>query len=206
MNRPKHLLLPSVAIIAITAAWSLAQTPKPLLSDAEYYPLAVGNTWIYRVKTLEPKPSSSTIKWRVGKVRESAKGKVYAVRPTPIEYDDDLMSLLVSPSGITEIRDDVPLLRFPLKAGAKWSSPNLGDNSTEEFGVISVNRPCHGGRFSFSDCLAIEESDTKTDLRVITMYARHVGPVSFHYFRVRAGKKILVQTLELTSYRLASGK
>ena len=193
-------------MIAIAAGWSLAQTSKPPSTDVEYYPLAVGNTWIYRVQPLEPTASSSTIKWRVGRVWESAKGRVYAVWPTPMEYDDEQLSLIVSPTGIEDIVDHYPLMKFPLKAGAKWSNPIKGTSFTEEFHVISVNRPCRASRFRFSDCLEIEETDTKNDTPQITTYARHVGPVSFHYFRVQGGKKILVQTLELISYHLMSGR
>src|SRR5215469_4299487 len=93
-------LLCVVLAIALTAA-GIAQKPgPPAPAEKSYYPLAVGNWWLYTVK--EPfKKRTSTVKWEViRKEEEDTFGsRAYQLSSTPAQ-DDTPLYLAARENGI----------------------------------------------------------------------------------------------------------
>ena len=189
-------LLLVVAVISAPPLFCTDQTAKP--TEARYYPLALGNIWKYRVHRVSPKTSDSVVQWRV-----THAGDTYQVWPKPMQSDDEAMELAVSPEGIKEISSNTFIIKFPIKAGERWSAGQLeGGNKSRTFRVLSANGPCSVDSLKISNCITIEDEDASaTGLRTVTTYGRDLGPVLYMYYRKTAGKELLVQTLTLTSHK-----
>jgi hypothetical protein len=167
--------------------------------DSEYYPLALHNSWKYRVNTLFPKKSQSYVTWKVTRINTSKNGPIYQVVPFPSSADDEFMELLVLPEGIKESSSGASIMKFPLRKGSVWSTENK-----RTFRIESLGNPCEINSHSYKDCLAIEDDDPNAPdgVRTVTIYVRHIGPVAYRYYREISGKATLYQTVELESYQL----
>jgi hypothetical protein len=176
-----------------------------------YYPLAVGNTWIYKVRVAGD-PKSGTVRWKVTQTLDEDGKRVYLVVPHPIQEDDDYLELSVGSGGVEEVRQGIFHLKFPVIVGQQWSkeyqSVLKNREVSRKFSVLSVGKPCRVGKFSFTDCVVVEDSDEELELKTVTTYARNVGPVAYEYFK-RAGAPTedkFFQSLELLSHDLKSSK
>ncbi|MGO9270160.1 MAG: hypothetical protein ACLQOO_07895 [Terriglobia bacterium] len=163
---------------------------------SEYYPLAEGNTWTYRVQT-GSKMKSSTVEWRVTSTEMFEEGPDYEVWPTPRDDDDDAMLLHESPDGIEETDDGVLILTSSVTTGERWTS---GTAPPRTFHVLSVGQPCGAGPVTSHDCVTVEEQDEAIHLRIITTYAKGIGPIRYEYFLQNVPGASPVETVELLSY------
>jgi hypothetical protein len=169
---------------------------------SEYYPLARGNRWIYRVQ-IEGRPVASRVEWRVTSEKRSQEADTYQVWPTPMQSDDEAMELRVSAVGIEEMASRVLILRSQLAKGDTWISGGAPWSSARKSRVLSVHEPCRVGSISSRDCVRLEDDEEKLHLRIVTTYARGIGPVRYEYFRGSPPGEVPVQIVELTSYHLS---
>jgi hypothetical protein len=62
--------------------------------------------------------------------------------------------------------------------------------------VLSAKQACSVDGRKISDCLTIEDEDpSATGLKTVTTYGRDIGPVLYLYYRKKAGRELLVQTV-----------
>jgi hypothetical protein len=176
-----------------------------------YYPLAVGNTWIYKQHVADDR-KSGTVRWEVTQTLEENGKRIYLVVPHPIQEDDDYLELSLGPGGVEEVRQGIFHLKFPVIAGQQWSkeyqSVLKNREVSRKFSVMSVGQPCKVGKLAFSDCVVIEDSDEELELKTVTTYARNVGPVSYEYFKCPSGSTVdkFFESLELLSHDLKPSK
>jgi hypothetical protein len=86
----------------------------------DYYPLAMGNSWTYRVSgNSETRPTV----WKVINVEPDASGPVFAVWLTPSNSDDEGMNLQFTSEGLHESNDDFFVLRFPITKPEQFPAP-----------------------------------------------------------------------------------
>lgn len=171
---------------------------------ASYYPLAVGNWWLYTVKDYSEKSVKTTsVKWHV----DSSNGRptptfiVSATPPTP--ENADLKLLDGGGRVISELTTQRTLFADgPLLKGASWSES--GEKIL--FEVLSAAKPCTAGTRTVTDCAVIRETNKKSGDVIITTYARGVGPVSFLRF-VGPGPdtKKLASKMTIRSWHVQSG-
>jgi hypothetical protein len=191
-------------LLLLTGGCAAGDAQEPNSSQgSEYYPLAKGNRWIYRVRTAG-RAGSSKVEWRVTSEKRSKEGEIYQVWPTPMESDEDAMVLRVTPAGIQETTDRVLILRSHPVSGDAWTSGEASWSAPRKFRVLSVHRPCRAGPVTSGDCVQVEDQDENLHLRTITTYARGVGPVRYEYFRGSPAGSAPTQTVELVSYELSS--
>jgi hypothetical protein len=76
-------LVPFLLLLAISETPALSQFAHPA-HDAEYFPLAKGNSWKYQVRNVSTS-RVSTVEWRVTAADKTKEGIVYQVlrRLTP---------------------------------------------------------------------------------------------------------------------------
>jgi hypothetical protein len=169
-----------------------------------YYPLAVGNTWSYRVLAGEHQ-KQTTVRWKMTQVENETEGKSFTVWESPSAGDEG-MQLVLSPSGLTNAVTGFYLIKFPANAGNEWKyeidSIRQGRKVVVSYRILSVGSPCRSGTFDFRDCLVVQETDEDINLRTTTYYAMDVGPIKHVYSELNPDgeKKGATQTLELTSY------
>jgi len=152
--------------------------------DKSYFPLAVGNWWLYMVRG-QSQNAVRTIRWRVAQ-RELLHGSpVFHLWQQPAQGDEPL-SLSRVEAGIVEAGTERFLLKNPLRTGARWSAKSRSlraPNKTYAFEVISCGKPCSAGGHSFDDCAIIREVDEANNIASLTTYARGVEPVKYLYFK-----------------------
>jgi len=139
---------------------------------------------------------------------KQADGRIFAVLPTPAQ-EDDSQQLLLTEQGLKDVPTGYYLIRWPIVADDQWHYEfEKGEPSKKfrvSFKVLFARTNCDVRKRHFTDCLAVEQIDEETDLRVVTTYARNVGPVKYVYYKLRdAGEGKPVQSVELVSYSLRS--
>ena len=189
-----HLLLFMIGSIT----WVFSQEAHPSTSS-EYYPLAKGNSWKYQVHTAT-NTNISTVVWRVTSVDKTKEGIIYQVWPAPSDSDDEAMMLWISSSGLEETTSGVLIPKSPIVAGERWTTAKSSHH--HKFHVLSVDQPCHEGSISSENCLTVEDEDDALRFRIITTYAKGIGPIRYEYYSKKAPEVRPIQTVELISYQL----
>jgi hypothetical protein len=151
-------------------------------SKESYFPLSVGNSWVYSVRG---RSQARTITWKVTQ-REVMKGNsVFHLWQTPAQ-DDEPLSLSEVETGIVEAGTERFLLKYPLRTGERWSAKSQSfraPGKSDAFEVTSAGKACSVGKHSFKDCTTVREIDEANNVASLTTYARGVGPVKYVYFK-----------------------
>lgn len=122
-----------------------------------------------------------------------------------MQSDDEGMELAVTQEGIKEIFSDTFIIRFPIRTGEAWAAGQpRGGHGHRTLRVLSVNEPCSAGNLKIQDCMTIEDEDpSPTGLKIVTTYARDLGPVRYMYYRKTSGEVRLIQSVTLTSHKFS---
>src|SRR5882724_12612609 len=114
-----------------------------------YYPLAVGNTWSYRVHSSE-KLKQAIVRWKMTQVENGTEGKSFTVWESPSAGDEG-MQLVLSGNGLVNATTGFYLIKFPANAGDEWKyeidSIRQGRKVDVSYKVLSVGSPCRSGKF-----------------------------------------------------------
>jgi len=198
----------TVGMLAIVlAVAATAQNPgAPVTGEKSYYPLAVGNWWLYTVK--EPfKQRTSTVKWEViRKEEEDTFGsRAYQLSSTPAQ-DDTPLYLAARENGIgyPGTGTDGILVKSPLHTGDRWKDQRSSEPARYE--VVSAGKACVVGGRRFGDCAIIREFTPRlgaSELVSLVTYARGVGPVEYVYYNEHDPKKI-ESTVTIRSWHVKS--
>jgi len=184
------------------------QTAQIHTSCEAYYPLSLGNNWTYEGIAVTAVPAGSGVTWRVDKVIQKGGRNVFWLWPKPTDGDEEHRRLMVSKSGVTEVDDsgvEYYVLKCPPQIGESWHVTPPDQSSTERaFKILSLSKTCRVREFRFRDCVKVEEDRGATNLRIVTTYGKHVGPVRIEYYAPAGqGKaKKLLQAVELKSYEI----
>ncbi len=175
-----------IAPLALLATVSLAGCPSPggplgksapIRPDAppsELFPLAAETSWSYDVLDQQTGARSLLVN-RV--LRREGPRAVLFDGDDPLAYEDRGDRIVRLPSGAT-------VLQAPLRAGATWDVPGGAAR------ITSVDATVQAVHQSFTPCVVVEETTAET--RVLTSYARDVGPVAVEVWaRGPAGEQLL---------------
>ena len=153
-----------------------------------YYPLAVGNSWTYRVRFL-------------GEERQQ---KVEIVREEDGYFRDNQGGRLAEDA--YGVRDEKRyLLRYPLEPGKTWSNV-VSVSSVEHYKILETGSRCQAPAGAFDGCLRVESRnrvDAKTVLVNTVTFAPEVGVVRIEVVAEVGQQRIPQTELSLVSYRLA---
>lgn len=165
---------------------AVPQEPQATGSVAEYYPLAVGNRWTYRVNGRDDKQVTVEI------TREE--GGYF--------HDSRSGQLAVDGYGLRDPKRY--LLRGPVREGHAWTNV-VSVSSTERYHIASAGVPCQTPAGSFEDCVLVEgrnRVDAKATLVNTMTFARGVGMVRVEVAVETNGQRVPQTWLELTSWQL----
>ncbi|HEY8209810.1 MAG TPA: hypothetical protein VIG99_20120 [Myxococcaceae bacterium] len=159
---------------------------KPL-EPAEYYPLAVGNSWTYSANMLgDHSESTVTI------VKQDFGWFV----------DDHKSRFKVDAYGL---RDEKRyLIRAPLEVGKAWTSV-VSVQSVEHAKIVDTDESVTVLAGVFDHCLTVETSNRQDDTKTLIMrmtFAPHVGIVRIQTTLDAEGKLTPQTSVELTAYRV----
>ncbi|RKH24623.1 hypothetical protein D7Y13_33715 [Corallococcus praedator] len=157
-------------------------------SIAEYYPLAVGNQWTYRLDKRDDKPVTvEIVKEQDGYFLDNQGGQ-----------------LTVDAYGLRDPKRY--LLRGPLEAGRGWNNV-VSVSSTERYQLVQVGFACQAPAGSFPNCVSVEgrnRVDAKTTLVNTMTFAAGVGLVRVDVATEQDGKRVPQTELELVSFKVGS--
>jgi len=174
--RVKTLLL--LAALGIACARAPVATPQPA-APGDYFPLAVGNEWVYRDESpaLPPERRGDARTVRIvdrtkdGYFRDNERGELRADRDC---LHDRARRLLCG----------------PIAPGTSWSSV-VSVSSTERYEIAAVGEAVATPAGRFENCVKVRAHNRAaptTDLVNEITYAPGVGPVRIETFVVVEGK------------------
>lgn len=183
-----------LVLVTLALGWGgCASTPaaveeKPRDSSrlGDYYPLAVGNRWSYRVNGRGDK----NVDVKILKEEEG------------FFHDSQGGQLMVDSFGIRDQKRY--LLRGPVEPGRSWSNV-VSVSSTERYEILQAGIPCEAPAGTFQDCVRVEARnrvDQETTLVNTFTFAPGVGLVRIQVDAERGGRRIPQTWLELTSYQV----
>jgi hypothetical protein len=186
-------------LAAVAAALALGcagapSRPAPEPSPAAYFPLAVGNQWIYADQSPALPPE-----------RRGATRTVTITGQTGDGYfkDSDGNELR---AGADCVRDrQRSLLCGPIAPGTRWSSV-LSVSSTERYEIAAVGERIETPAGKFDGCVRVRahnRASPGTDHVLEISYAPRVGPVRIETFAVVDGKVVPQVSAVLVSHKLA---
>jgi len=160
---------------------------RPSDSLADYYPLAVGNRWTYRVN---------------GRVDKTVDVEILKEEDGYF-HDNQGGQLAVDGFGVRDRKRY--LLRGPLSDGHSWTNV-VSVSSTERYRILQAGVPCEAPAGAFAHCVRVEARnrvDAETTLINALTFAAGVGLVRIEVSAEKANGERLPQTwLELTSFKL----
>lgn len=182
-----------VVLLVVGCAHSqAASSKKPGTSKvAEYYPLAVGNTWSYQVQLLGAPPEKHDIS-----ITKEEKGRF---------TDSTGNVLLIDSYGI---RDEKRyLLRTPLEVGTKWNNV-VSVSSYEQYTIVEAGQDCEAPAGRFQNCIVVESRNKGDGERVLVnalTFAPKVGLIRVATTLEHDGKRIPQAKLELLGFQVGQG-
>jgi hypothetical protein len=189
----------SLVTIALAAALACARAPtapSPQAREgagpapADYFPLAIGNTWTYLDRS-QQQPGEAR---RVVRIIERDRDGYFV---------DDQRGALRADSDCLHDRSRRLLCR-PLAVGASWSSV-VGPSSTERYEIAGVNETVAVPAGTFQGCVRVRSRLRGGGVEQVAelTYARGVGLVRLETFAVVSGVARPQVRGELESYRLS---
>jgi hypothetical protein len=184
---------PVLLAAALASACAHAPAAPRATAPADYFPLAVGNEWVYRDESpaLPPARQGETRTVRIvdrtrdGYYRDSERGELRA--------DGECL------------RDrSRRLLCAPIAAGTAWASV-VSVSSTERYEIAAVGEAVATPAGRFENCVKVRAHNraaATTDLVNEITYAPGVGPVRIETFAVVEGKVTPQFRALLQSYRV----
>jgi hypothetical protein len=181
-------------VLALALACAHRAPAPPAGEAASYFPLAVGNEWIYADESPALRPGAAGTERTVrilertqdGYFRDSERGELRADGGC---VHDRLRRLLCG----------------PIAAGTRWSSV-VSVSSTERFEITSVGEEVATPAGRFDGCVRVRahnRANATTDYVIETTYAPGVGPVKLETFAVVNGEVQAQVRAVLRAYRIA---
>jgi hypothetical protein len=168
-----------------------AGSSGPRTGAAEYYPLAVGNRWVYETTLLGEKGERT--------IEIVGQKNGYFVDSEGGELKADALGVL-DPKRY--------LLRDPLEVGQAWKNV-VSVSSAERYKITAVGVPCETPAGKFSDCVQVESTNrvnAKVTLVKRDTFAHGVGLVRIQTAMQAEGREIPQAEFVLKSFQLAGAK
>lgn len=189
----RSLIIVLACFLVLAACRKRVENPDEIrkgdTSAAEYYPLAVGNSWTYQARYL-------------GEERQITVA-ITGNESGYFQFNDPNTRLTTDAWGV---RDEKRyLLRDPVTVGEDWSTI-VSVSSMERYRIIEAGQSCSVPAGTFQDCVRVEgknRADKKVTLVNEMTFAKGVGVVRIKTLIETAdGQKIPQTQMELTKYEL----
>lgn len=174
-----RFLLP-VCLAAIACSTSNGVTSN------EYFPLELGNAWVYEI-ALAGQPPEYVLQTLVSGVLDETGGQVFVVSEVdgslePGDRRDQPATYQLRDGGIFCLESEAYLLPSSVANGQTWPA-----GSSEEKGssrIVSTNASVKALGQRFEGCLIVERNEPQEDRRIEFTFAPGVGLVRSRFFRL----------------------
>lgn len=183
-------LVPLLAL-ALACARAPAPTPPPV-APPEYFPLAVGNEWVYVDESPALPPERRGAERRVRILERTADGYFRDSDRGELRADGECVH--------DRLRR---LLCGPVAVGTRWASV-VSASSTERYEIAGVGETIQTPAGRFDGCVRVRAHNRAGEMDHVLeiSYAPGVGPVRIETFAVVDGKATPQVRAVLRSYRL----
>lgn len=184
MNRV--FLACALLLVACTTASKATAPTRAQATAADFYPLAIGNTWSYEVKLL-----GETRQIEVSTLRKNAEGFV---------EDSTGAQFMADTYGVRDQKRY--LLRNPIAAGTKWTNV-VSVSSVENYEITGAGQPCEAPAGKWDGCVVVESRNRVEEGTVLVnemTFAPGVGIVTLTTVLESNGKRIPQSTLALLKF------
>ncbi|MBR9860281.1 hypothetical protein GYB22_05950 [bacterium] len=172
--------------------------------SSKYYPLEIGNTWIYNMDSIDITGNgvkSDTFNYRVkhqivDTFRDNENRRAYRVELSFMPQDDSVWYFsrnyqVVRTEG-SIIRTDFDLseiiLTFPVREEKLWDGNLLNNNMKSDFFYLNVHQPATYGNISSDSTLEVHQEERVNLIENFTgleVYAANVGLVYREKYRLK---------------------
>jgi hypothetical protein len=163
-----------MAVLCILTTGQLVQADDSLLS--QYFPLAIGNRWIYEVRDRADSALPAEEYWEV--IREEQGAYVLRIRHSDLTTGGFEESFIPTNEGIkrfareTKDKEHPPFfLKGPLRVGKTW------EDEDGEYEITALDKTITVPAGTFSPCLEVTNLRKGGKATVVTLYAPGVGVV-----------------------------
>jgi hypothetical protein len=153
------ILLHRIAIVVTLLVLNACDSPTssvrsdiPLEGVAAYFPVSVGNTWVYATTDQEGQPAgfdTATV--------TSVESNLATIRrwgfEIPYRVTEDAVTLIGAYSGMPDTSGDLPLIRTPISVGAAWKS------FTQDLRIIAVDTSVATEAGIFADVIVVQAQE-----------------------------------------------
>jgi hypothetical protein len=192
MNR-LALLAFAAGLAACATTAPVPEPAAPVRSPCDYYPLAVGNRWVYDVYQGAP---------GAGAPHEELPVTVTGTRDGFFLVDPNAQWVCTADGLRDEKRS---LLRAPIEQGHKWSAVT-GVGSTEHIEITGVGQEVVVPAGTFSETVTVQATqriDASKSIALEMTFARHIGPIRLQTKLIDGGREIPQITTQLRSFEPA---
>ncbi|MGZ5958369.1 MAG: hypothetical protein ACXWLI_08145 [Myxococcaceae bacterium] len=186
-----------VLLLFALAAGGCAQAPKAASragAPADWFPLAVGNEWVYADRSPQLSPKDQAARQRTVRILSRDADGYY--------LDNEKGALRADPDCIHDrLRR---LLCAPFEPGHAWSSV-VSVGSTERYEIVAVGERVQTPAGAFDGCLRVRahtRAGSEAEAVLEITYAPRVGPVRIETFAVVKNVVTPQVRAELKSYRV----
>lgn len=160
--------------------------PVPATTVRDFYPLAPGAVWSYRVRV----PGDD------GGVFTTTRVEAVSGALVDLASEGRRFRYRVEDRAILKTEAGYPLLQAPLVRDASWPIPGAGSVT-----VADVGRVVETAAGRFADCIVVREEVQDLGIRLETTYAPGVGPVLIEVWM----SGVPAKRAELQSYTFPGG-
>lgn len=189
-----RMVLPLAALVAACAR--VPSRPPPASTPGDYFPLAVGNEWVYRDESPALPPEQRGAKRTVRILERTGDGY----------YRDNERGELRADRDCLHDRSR-RLLCGPIAQGTRWSSV-VSVSSTERYEIAAVGETVSTPAGRFDGCVRVRAHNRAargTDHVLEITYAPRVGPVRIETYAVVGGAATPQVRAVLEKYRVEGG-
>ncbi len=186
-----------VLLLFALAAGGCAHAPKAASragAPADWFPLAVGNEWVYADRSPQLSPKDQAARQRTVRILSRDADGYY--------LDNEKGALRADPDCIHDrLRR---LLCAPFEPGHAWSSV-VSVGSTERYEIVAVGERVQTPAGAFDGCLRVRahtRAGSEAEAVLEITYAPRVGPVRIETFAVVKNVVTPQVRAELKSYRV----
>lgn len=190
MQTLKAMAMVAMLVTLGSCVKSMSSSGDKQVRAADYYPLAVGNSWTYEVNMLGEQRTMQV------KIEGVANG---------FFRDSTGAELVADAFGVRDQKRY--LLREPLEVGTSWTNV-VSVSSVERYQITSVGLPCESPAGKFENCVVVESRNRATPTKTLVndmTFAPGVGMVRVAMVLENSGQLVPQTTLVLQSYSTPVG-